>query len=332
MIDGQPLVTVFMAVYNGEKYIKEAIESILGQTFADFELLIVNDGSTDGSMAVIADIKDSRIRVLHNERNMGIFLTRNKGIAEARGKYFATLDCDDVALVDRLEKQVDFMRRYPDCAVCGSMAFMIDGASQVTGRFEPPAGMEELPSYLFFANCFINSTTLIRADVLKSLRYRNGFEPAEDYDLFCRLAESHPVANIGYPLVRYRVHGGNVTESKAAQKMKGEKTVIAYNLRRIGLDATEDQVALHHLFISKKFREAGVTLEQVERHLSVLKSANGTKGLYPPRLFDKVLMWQWTIAAGYFGVKGKNGIIYFRSGLFRVRFLSKRYLGIWRRG
>ena len=99
----KPEVTVFMAVYNGEKFINQAIESVLQQTFKDFELLIIDDGSTDNSQSIINSYTDKRIRVLKNEGNKGLAYTRNRGINEATGKYFATLDCDDVAYKNRLE-------------------------------------------------------------------------------------------------------------------------------------------------------------------------------------------------------------------------------------
>jgi glycosyltransferase involved in cell wall biosynthesis len=330
-IGKRPLVTVFMAVYNGGKYIGEAIQSTLDQTFTDFELLIVNDGSTDDTLEVVSRFQDPRIRLEENQGNQGIFKTRNRGIAEARGKYFATLDSDDIAYPQRLERQVAYMEAYPDCVVCGGMARIIDAASKHLGNFEPPTGMKALPSYLFFANCFINSTTIIQTDILRELSYRNDFEPAEDYDLFCRLSYVGPIANIEDTVVDYRVHPGNATERKAQAKLNGELLIIRQNMERMGIVTDPEMLRLHHLFISKNFKESGFTLGDIERHLLLLKSQNREKGLYDHRQFEAVLMWQWTITMGYYGLSTTHLIQYIKSPLFRTRYLHKRYIQLFLR-
>src|SRR5580698_9685158 len=108
-----PKVTVLMPVYNGEKYIKEALESILQQTFIDFEFLIINDGSTDNSVSIIKSFNDNRIRLIHNEKNSGLVYSLNKGIGLSNGEYIARMDCDDVSIPERLEKQVGFLNSNP---------------------------------------------------------------------------------------------------------------------------------------------------------------------------------------------------------------------------
>ena len=111
-------VTVLMPVYNGEIYLKQAIESILHQTLSDFEFLIINDGSTDASVEIIQSIKDPSIRLLHNRTNLTLVPTLNKGLELARGEYVARMDCDDISLPERLAKQVEFMDRFRDVGVC----------------------------------------------------------------------------------------------------------------------------------------------------------------------------------------------------------------------
>ncbi len=116
-----PLVTVSMVVFNGELHIREAIESILNQSFTDLELLIINDGSTDATLDIINQFKDPRIRLLSNDGNKGVAFTRNRSLQEARGVYFAILDSDDIAKPNRLEIQVNFMNAHPETAICGAM-------------------------------------------------------------------------------------------------------------------------------------------------------------------------------------------------------------------
>ena len=120
-----PLVTVLMSVYNGEKYLERAIKSILNQTFKDFEFLIINDGSTDNSVKIIQSFNDLRLRLIHNESNIGLIKTLNKGLKLSNGKYIARMDCDDISLPKRLSIQASFMEKYPEIGVCGSWVKII---------------------------------------------------------------------------------------------------------------------------------------------------------------------------------------------------------------
>jgi len=116
----EPKVTVLMPVYNGEKYLNEAIDSILGQTFKDFKFLIINDGSTDGTADILKSYKDSRIKVTNNEKNIGLTKSLNKGLKMAKSEYIARMDADDISLPTRLQKQVEFMDSHPKVGVCGT--------------------------------------------------------------------------------------------------------------------------------------------------------------------------------------------------------------------
>ena len=116
----QPKISVVMPAYNAENYIREAIDSILAQTFRDFEFLIIDDGSTDHTVEIIRSYSDSRIRLYQNERNMGVAATLNRGLDLARGEYIARMDADDISLPERFAKQAAYMDAHPDVAVCGS--------------------------------------------------------------------------------------------------------------------------------------------------------------------------------------------------------------------
>ena len=126
-----PKVTVLMPVYNGEKYLKEAITSILLQTFDDFEFLIINDGSSDASVDIIQSFRDPRIRLVHNDTNIGLIATLNKGLKLAHGKYVARMDQDDISLPRRLEKQTYFMDNNPDVGVCGTWIKLFMGLDYI---------------------------------------------------------------------------------------------------------------------------------------------------------------------------------------------------------
>jgi len=144
-----PHVTVVMSVHNSERYLAEAIDSFLRQTFADFEFLIINDGSTDGSRPILAQYTDTRIRIIDNDRNLGLSAALNRGCAAARGRYIVRMDADDVALPDRLEKQFAFMERAPDIDMCGSWYEMFGDKSRVV---KTHADHRDIRDTLFFKN------------------------------------------------------------------------------------------------------------------------------------------------------------------------------------
>src|SRR3990167_9325600 len=141
-----PLVTVLMPVYNGKKYLKEAIESVLNQTFRDFEFLIIDDGSTDKSAEIIKSFNDARIRLERNVTNLGLIKTLNNGLTLSRGKYIARMDCDDISLPKRLSVQVNFMEKHPEIGICGSWVKVMGLKQEFVNRY--PQKHEETRAYL----------------------------------------------------------------------------------------------------------------------------------------------------------------------------------------
>ncbi|MHB8170330.1 MAG: glycosyltransferase family 2 protein [Thermincolia bacterium] len=210
MISKNPKVTVLMPVYNGEKYLGQAIESILAQTFTDLELLIINDGSTDGSKEIIESYEDSRIRLVNNEGNLKLIATLNKGFELAQGEYIARMDCDDISLPDRLAKQVAFMEAHPQVGVCGTWAHKIDSSGKIVGKLKRPAG-NKLEKFLWCPSPIIHPTAIIRNTVFKTLRYDQAYRDAEDYELWLRVSKVTKLYNLKEYLLLYRVHPASVT-------------------------------------------------------------------------------------------------------------------------
>lgn len=200
-----PKVTVLMPVYNAEKYVGEAINSILNQTFIDFEFLIINDGSTDNSLDVIKSFDDLRIKLINNEMNLGISPTLNKGIDIAQGDYLARMDADDISLSIRLEKQVEFMDSHQHIGICGSWVQTFDKSGDQS-IWKYPQTHEELLFLLLFNTCFAHPSVCIRKQVFldSKLRYRQEFVPAEDYYLWAELASITQFFNLQEVLLRYR--------------------------------------------------------------------------------------------------------------------------------
>ena len=240
-----PKLTVLMPVYNAAKYVGEAIESILNQTFRDFEFLIINDGSTDNSLEVIESYKDLRIKLVNNEKNLGLSRTLNKGIELSEGEYIARMDADDISLPVRLEKQVEFMDSHPHIGICGSWMQGFDPSGN-KGIWQYPQNHDELLCLLFFNSCFAHPTVCMRKQVLLESGhfYKQEFTPAEDYYLWSELLEVTQGANLPLVLLKYR--------SSATQMTKDEKiTTIQANpvrikmLHLLNLGLSEVEQTLH---------------------------------------------------------------------------------------
>jgi glycosyltransferase involved in cell wall biosynthesis len=230
-----PRVTVLMPVYNGARFIREAIESVLAQTFGDFELLVLDDGSADGSAELVASYRDPRIRLVWNEGHRGLVPTLNQGLALARGILIARQDADDRSHRRRLADQVQRLREQPELALVGTQARVIDPDGRVIGALNRPQEAVSIRWYHLFDNAFIHSSVMFRRAAAERL---SGYEPlahCEDYALWSRMALAHPVANLPGRLVDYRanprsVYGG-LTLEQAGASAEGNRRIIQRNLR-----------------------------------------------------------------------------------------------------
>lgn len=235
-----PRVSVIMPVYNGETYLAEAIDSVLSQTFPDFELLIHDDGSTDGTAAILRDFasRDGRIRVSSGE-NLGVGGAPNRMIRDARGDYIARLDADDICLPDRLARQVAILDARPDLDVLGMTAIIIDAAGRriVENRMAPTH--EEIDARHLRGLCSLtHSSVMMRAE---TLRRAGGYDPeyrsAEDIDLWLRLAEVGRLANAPEPGVKYRIHENSISDTKRDEQMAFCRRAVEAAKARRGVDA-----------------------------------------------------------------------------------------------
>jgi GT2 family glycosyltransferase len=231
---GIPKVTVLMTVLNGEQYLPDAIESILQQTFHDFELIIVNDGSTDSSQAIIQSYDDPRIRVIHNPCNRGIYTSANIGLRHAQGQYVARLDADDVSVPDRLKTQIDFMEKNPDIGAVASWMTWIDKTGHVLDDYTPQHHAESIYYTLNFANCMPHSSALYRKVLLDRFHgYQDQFSYAGDFDLWQRLSKQTPLAMIKSVLVHLHVHMNNVSFTKSHEQHQAALSIVHGNMQRL---------------------------------------------------------------------------------------------------
>jgi len=245
---GEPTVSVLMAVYNGERYVAEAVESILAQTYRDFEFVIVDDGSTDGSRNVIERHSDSRIRLVPSAENSGLAAALNRGLAVCRGFLVARQDADDVSEPDRLARQVAYLEAHPDVAVVGSWYRKIDPEGQDLGLRRLACEPLDVRWAMLFHCPLIHSAVMFRRAPLveRGWEYDSSIKYGEDYALWSRVMEELAIANVAEPLVRLRSNPWSMTATYGNHTLKGREISIENIGRLLGWTRPPEGFARRH--------------------------------------------------------------------------------------
>lgn len=217
-MSGLPMVSVVMSVFNGGPYLTCAVESITGQSFRDFEFIVIDDGSTDGSGELLeaARAADPRIRLLHQE-NRGLIASLNRGCGLAQGTYIARMDADDIALPERLDLQVAYLRAHRGVDVLGGAVEFVDALGGPLGFRHYPQEDGEIRAQMLDRNCIWHPTVLMRRDAFAATGGYREVPAAEDYDLWLRMASRGQLANLGTVLLKYRVHEAQATVARNLQ-------------------------------------------------------------------------------------------------------------------
>src|SRR5664279_386672 len=302
-----PLVSVIMPVYNCEKYLKEAIDSVLNQSYEHLELVIVNDASTDSSKKIILDYTDFRIRYFENESNSGIVYSRNRGLAAATGEFVATLDSDDIAMENRIGEQVAFLSSNREYGMCGTYYKTIDSQGRFIQWIRYPTKNEDIVTSMVLGNCFGNSTIMMRAEMAKELGYRPGYDIAEDYDLWCRMAKRSKLANLPFCGTLYRVHGNNMSVSKMNDLLIVEKKIIREMLTDILIDFSETELEVHVNFFKRNigYFESQTHFRELEDWLIRLYEAITKENRINSQLFLRLIADKWIVIANGVNQYGK---------------------------
>jgi hypothetical protein len=231
-----PRISVILPVYNAEAFLAAAVGSILAQTFRDFELIAIDDGSTDRTATILDDLaqQDDRIVVIR-QRNAGVVAALNRGLALARGEFVARMDADDMARPQRFARQMTFLDAYPDVAVVGSAVTLVDATGSVLGDVRYPESAQAVAEFLETGSPLAHPAVMMRrAVIIAAGGYRAAFQYAEDYDLWLRLAEHHKLANLPDRLLLYRQH-----EAKLSVVRAGEQA-LATSLARLAAHRRRD--------------------------------------------------------------------------------------------
>lgn len=293
-----PRVTVFIPVHNRARYVCVAVNSILAQDFEDFELLVVDDGSTDDTVATLEKFDDPRIRIAKNGENRGIPYTRNHGLELARGEYIALLDSDDHSYPQRLGRQVAFLDRNPDIAQVGSWCSFMDAEGEMLPKIRrQPLDPDDIHAHLPFHCPMVNRTIMARTAIYQEYRYDLAFPRCQDYDLHARLSAEHRMANLPEILVCGREHPGRWTGNSVDLGRDRKMDVARRLLARIGIEADEDELLRHHALTRKDEKRDDPLghLDWTESWLWRIKQANRRQPHYPEPALSRALGAIWAL-------------------------------------
>jgi hypothetical protein len=274
---GVPRASFVLAVRDGEPHLRESLESVLAQTFADFELVVVDDGSSDGSREIVRSYRDPRIRLLENGRGLGLAPSLNRGIREARGELLARQDADDVSEPERLARQVAHLDAHPEVALLGCAAREVDSRGRHLRDVALPRDAAAIRWAMLFSCPFVHTAVVFRRSALERVGpYDERFSYSMDYDLWLRIAREFPVANLPEPLVRYRVHEGSMTGAGGARTGEGARLRLALFAGLLGTAADDPQAAGRHAALEALVRglDRPLPVEAVERAAAELPAVH----------------------------------------------------------
>ena len=304
-------ISVIMPAYNTDiQYLREAVESILNQSFKDFELIVIDDGSTNGTWDYLSSLSDNRIRLIRNKTNIGVTRSLNIGLKAARGRYIARMDADDVSVPDRLEKKLAWMELHPETVMCGSAVQNIGDATNIRRT-----GIKDMDTYriktLFYYPGPLHPTMFIRHSILDAhgIEYDESLIYAQDYALCAELGKLGTVEILPDVLLNRRVHSSRITqkhyETQKQCSIKTQKKLLHELLDNI----TEEEAMLHYRFsYEKRFEGAADFFRCVSWYMKLIR-ANNQRKVYPRIRFALYAARLLALITGQSAIPGATGII-----------------------
>jgi glycosyltransferase involved in cell wall biosynthesis len=306
-----------MPVYNSEEYLSEAIESILRQTYGNFEFIIINDGSDDKSPDIIRQYQDKRIVFIDRNYNKGLPYSLNEGIRVSKGKYIARMDADDVSLLSRLEEQFEYMEANSDIGVCGTWAESF-GEKVKTRLMKYHSNHEELRVVLLFSVCFAHPTVMMRKEILDkyNLNYNLGYSNAQDYELWEKLSHVTKMGNLQKNLLRYRVSPNSITATVDAEKNELRYQLISKVFQKIlynlDINYNEKKSRLHFMLgLNKRISNEDIDLLLLHKYFNSIINMNKSNSYFKKGYLVKHLSRKFLVVCFYQAKKNNFKIILF---------------------
>ena len=318
-----PFVSVLLPFHNPGPYFAPAVKSVLNQTFGDFELLLLDDGSTDGSPREAAEFAraDGRAIVIRTERNIGLSAQLNIGIRRARGRYLARMDADDLAEAQRFEKQLEVMEREQQIGICGSIVQELNEHRTGT-NWVFPKEPDDVHAILFLRSSFSHPSVMIRSDVLSvhGLLYDESFVVAQDYELWRRLLKVTLGFNIQEPLMKYRRYPSQLSQAASPRKLQELASIRRLIRLDLGLPESETVAALHSVIASDSWPDSSEWFAEAVTWLNEVYQANRETRVFPVNPFGRTLADKLFLHCSMASRRGLNGWRLYR----RAEFASAR--------
>jgi glycosyltransferase involved in cell wall biosynthesis len=288
----QPKISVILPCYNAAEFLPEAISSILSQTFTDFELILVDDGSTDGSREIISKQKDRRIRVIRNEKNLGLIETLNTGFAAAKGEYIARMDADDVSRPERFEKQLAFLEKNSAVGVCGTWMHMIHNNKVYKHRY---LTSDLIKSALVFNNPVVHPSVMLRRSIFAGNAnvYSASYPHGEDYALWISLLDKTNFAVLDEPLLEYRAHAQQVSRKFNDTQRSSVKKAQEIIFGHLGINVNEAEKEIHFSLFLEDYQKTKTYYTAVEKWLLRLVAANEKAKFFENNTFRNLCGEWW---------------------------------------
>jgi len=284
-----------MPVHNGQSYLREAMDSVIGQTYQDWEFLIVDDGSTDDTPRILNEYsrRENRIRIVQNPSNLGISMSLNKGLAVASGTFVARMDADDICLPSRIGKQVDFLESHPSVGICGTWVQPLGGRKETMVRY--PREHDLITCTHLFTPALAHPSVMMRRDTLEKhgLLYSTQFPYAQDYEFWVRCSHHTRLANIDEVLLILRQHENKISEKKKQDQSMAARRVQEGQIREMGLNPSEAEMAVHGKLAREQWEPRRSFLVSVDSWLRRLITANVRTSRYPEPAFSATLAAKW---------------------------------------
>lgn len=287
------LVSVNIVVYNGARFIADAIQSIIDQTYTDFELIIVDDGSTDKTVSIIETFNDKRIHIIKHKKNLGSLNARITALDASNGEYIAILDADDIAMPNRLKIQSEFLKKNTDYGLVGGIAEIIDeNGDKINKTQSISLSAEQTKVYLLFKNCFTHSAVMYRKKMLNKFGFEKEVILSEDYDVITKIATEMKVMNLPEIVVQYRKHNRNISRNNY-KIAKNQRTIISNQISFLGITPSKNNLDIHIRLTKKNTHTDLKLIQDTSKWLDTLFTANRYKKIFPEPAFYNRLSGYW---------------------------------------
>lgn len=306
-----------MAAYNAEAFLAEAIDSIIAQTYAHFEFIIINDGSKDKTEQIILSYTDKRIKYIKNEINLGLIVSLNKGLENAKGDLIARMDADDVAMENRFSEQIKAFEKNPESVAIGSDYYVMSQKKLSTHTNKNDS--DYLKAVLLFSPCFCHPSVMMRNIYKNSnLLYKKEYVHAEDYKLWTDLIGFGEFHNVNEPLLKYRSHSTQIGARHHAKQLEISGRIREEYLQKLGFNLTQEEIKTLHIIGNNVFINSAFTLKRIEWVLNRLLDENIRHKKFREESFKKFIHKFWMDSCGYTSLGLTAYKIYHKSSLSKL--------------